>query len=288
MKIALGTAQFGMQYGIENTIGQVDFTEASKILKFCKSIGINSIDTAISYGESEKCLGRVGCNSFNLISKLPECNVSPKEVPSWVRKEINQSLDRLCIKNIDGILLHRPEQLYSDVGSNILNTLIELQKEGILKKIGVSIYNPSDLDTIFKLHNFDIVQCPYNIIDRRLETSGWLERLKIKRTEIHTRSSFLQGLLLMPIEKIPPKFRSWDFLWALWNDWLKDNNITALEGAISFVLSNTQIDKVIIGVDSKNQLQQVAKAAKLLKEFNYPNISCTDSKLINPALWGSL
>ena len=183
--------------------------------------------------------------------------------------------------------MHRPDQLHGDLGSNILNTLLELKKEGIFKKIGVSIYSPSELDSIFKLHDFDIVQCPFNIIDRRLESSGWLERLKIRGTEIHTRSSFLQGLLLMPIENLPLRFRNWDFLWTLWHDWLKDNSITPLQGAVSFALSNTAIDKVIIGVDSKKQLQQVVKASESYKKLCYPNITCSDPKLINPALWSS-
>ena len=139
-----------------------------------------------------------------------------------------------------------------------------------------------------KLTKLDIIQAPLNLIDRRLETSGWLSKLHKSGVEIHTRSSFLQGLLLMPRHAIPSKFKAWNILWDDWDTWLHDNKISPINACLSYVLSFPEIDKVVVGVDTPSQLIEIIGAATGATINSYPDINSDIVDLINPANWDIL
>lgn len=286
MKLTLGTAQFGLDYGVANAIGKVDKEETLEILTFAKQAGINTLDTAIGYGDSEKRLGQAGIGSWNIITKLPEVNVEHSDINFWVNSQINNSLLRLNVLSVYGILLHRPLQLLEKNGSQLWNSLEGLKERSITKKIGFSVYSPDELDKLWKAGFIpDIVQAPYNVFDQRLKDSGWLSKLNDNRVEVHTRSVFLQGLLLMPSDKRPKYFSKWNNLFNEWDLWLKTNNISGLEAALNFALSEYLIDKIIVGVDNKTQLSEVISASKKYTLCVPKILNTTDEKLINPSLW---
>ena len=286
MKLTLGTAQFGLDYGVANTIGQVNKEETLQILTFAKQVGINTLDTAIGYGDSEKRLGQVGIGSWNIITKLPEVNVEHSDINFWVNSQINNSLLRLNVLSVYGILLHRPLQLLEKNGSQLWNSLEGLKERSITKKIGFSVYSPDELDKLWKAGFIpDIVQAPYNVFDQRLKDSGWLSKLNDNKVEVHTRSVFLQGLLLMPSDKRPKYFSKWNNLFNEWDLWLKTNKISGLEAALNFALSEYLIDKIIVGVDNKTQLSEVISASKKYTLCVPKILNTTDEKLINPSLW---
>ena len=286
MKLTLGTAQFGLDYGVANAIGQVNKEETLQILTFAKQVGINTLDTAIGYGDSEKRLGQAGIGSWNIITKLPEVNVEHSDINFWVNSQINNSLLRLNVLSVYGILLHRPLQLLEKNGSQLWNSLEGLKERSITKKIGFSVYSPDELDKLWKAGFIpDIVQAPYNVFDQRLKDSGWLSKLNDNKVEVHTRSVFLQGLLLMPSDKRPKYFSKWNNLFNEWDLWLKTNNISGLEAALNFALSEYLIDKIIVGVDNKTQLSEVISASKKYTLCVPKILNTTDEKLINPSLW---
>ena len=286
MKLTLGTAQFGLDYGVANAIGKVDKEETLEILTFAKQAGINTLDTAIGYGDSEKRLGQAGIGSWNIITKLPEVNVEHSDINFWVNSQINNSLLRLNVLSVYGILLHRPLQLLEKNGSQLWNSLEGLKERSITKKIGFSVYSPDELDKLWKAGFIpDIVQAPYNVFDQRLKDSGWLSKLNDNRVEVHTRSVFLQGLLLMPSDKRPKYFSKWNNLFNEWDLWLKTDNISGLEAALNFALSEYLIDKIIVGVDNKTQLSEVISASKKYTLCVPKILNTTDEKLINPSLW---
>lgn len=286
MKLTLGTAQFGLDYGVANAIGKVDKEETLEILTFAKQAGINTLDTAIGYGDSEKRLGQAGIGSWNIITKLPEVKVEHSDINYWVNSQINNSLLRLNVLSVYGILLHRPLQLLEKNGSQLWNSLEGLKERSITKKIGFSVYSPDELDKLWKAGFIpDIVQAPYNVFDQRLKDSGWLSKLNDNRVEVHTRSVFLQGLLLMPSDKRPKYFSKWNNLFNEWDLWLKTNKISGLEAALNFVLSEYLIDKIIVGVDNKTQLSEVISASKKYTLCVPKILNTTDEKLINPSLW---
>jgi aryl-alcohol dehydrogenase-like predicted oxidoreductase len=283
--LALGTAQFGFDYGIANQGGRVSHDEVKAIIALAKSGGIDVIDTAIAYGESETSLGAIGVDSFKVITKLPAIPDEVTEVSCWVKDQIQASLKRLNVKSIYGVLLHRSQQLTDIKGTELSKVLKQLKVDGVVQKIGVSIYSPNELQSIMTVCEIDIVQAPFNILDQRLLTSGWLKKLHGLGVEVHTRSAFLQGLLLMPKASIPQKFMRWMSIFDQWHDWLKENDISAIQACIGFVQNFTQITKVVVGVETAFQLDELIMAAKHKKNVVWPRISCSDENLINPSNW---
>jgi len=288
MRLALGTAQFGFSYGIANQTGQVMQADISKMLKLALSNGIDTLDTAIAYGESETCLGEFGTEGFKIVTKLPSLPENYSDVNSWVREQVSGSLARIGVSAVYGLLLHHPVQLIESNGTKLFYALQELKQAGFIKNVGISIYSPTELDVLPKRFHFDIVQAPFNLVDRRLHITGWLQRLKEDDVEIHTRSSFLQGLLLMSGENRPSKFAPWSDLWKKWHKWLADQNVSAVQACLAFSLSFPEIDRVIVGADSVKQLQQIIEAASTVTVIQFPNLSCDDENLINPSRWSQL
>ena len=166
--------------------------------------------------------------------------------------------------------------------------MLHLKEQGFIKKIGASIYQPSELDDIYSKYSLELIQLPFNIFDHRLIETGWLSKLKKMKVEIHVRSAFLQGLLLMPKSQRPEKFNGWNDLWLKWDCWLKENNITALEALIRYVLSTPEISKVVIGVDSTLQLQEIISAAKGNLPLIPSELFSNDVNLLNPSNWNKL
>jgi len=285
MKLALGTAQFGMSYGINNMAGQVSQHAAQQILQYASLVGIHTIDTAIAYGSSEQCLGLAAVDAFEVITKLPSIPDNCNNVEDWVLGEVEGSLDRLGIRCLHGLMLHRPDQLYGRMGERVLASLMRLKDAGLVRKIGVSVYDPGEFDQLFSLADFGIVQCPLNLMDRRLVDSGWLQKLTLKSVEVHTRSSFLQGLLLMERGDIPSKFEIWKCYWDRWDEWVRDNNVTRLRGCLSYCLSHKGVDRVVVGVDNKSQLEEIVAASNAKVIDSFPDLTCSDPNLINPANW---
>ncbi|MEI7707613.1 MAG: aldo/keto reductase [Chlorobium sp.] len=287
-RLALGTAQFGLPYGIANQAGQVSRKEVSAMLQLAVSNGIDTLDTAIAYGESEVALGQAGTQGFNVVTKLPALPDDCLDVISWVMEQVDASFTRLGVSSVYALLLHRPEQLLGPHGKELYEALYALKERGKVQKVGVSIYNPLELDALTRLFHFDLVQAPFNIIDSRLYRAGWLQRLKDDEVEIHTRSAFLQGLLLMPEENLPSKFTPWSDLFQRWHTWQAEHHVSALHACLAFSLSFPEIDRVIVGADSINQLDQIIKASRLTLPDNLPDLYCEAENLINPARWSCL
>ncbi|MBE0613479.1 MAG: aldo/keto reductase [Burkholderiales bacterium] len=287
-KLALGTVQFGLSYGIANRAGQVSRSEAKRMLQLAATNGIDTLDTAIPYGESEACLGELGVQSFKLVTKLPAVPDGCTAVSNWVQDQIAASMARLGVSQLYGLLLHRPEQLLGPTGRELYQALQGLKDSGRVQKIGVSIYAPSELDKITKLVCLDLVQAPFNLVDRRLHTTGWLQRLKDNGIEIHTRSVFLQGLLLMPREAIPTKFAAWSSLWEKWHRWLSEHDASAVRACLAFPLGFDEIDRVVVGADSAIQLAKIIEEVSATLSVDVPELQCDAESLINPSRWAAL
>ena len=172
------------------------------------------------------------------------------------------------------------------MGNKLTIALNRVKNKGLVKKIGVSIYDPSECEELLKLTRFDIVQAPLNIVDRRLVDSGWLSKLHSDEIEIHTRSVFLQGLLLMPRYSVPENFKRWSFILDKWSSELKNYNLSAVEVCLLYTLSFPEIDRVIVGVDNVSQLSEIIKKS----QSNIPNLDWSfmmsdDKMLIDPRNW---
>ena len=287
-RLALGTVQFGLSYGIANQDGQVSRSTAKAMLKLAAVNGVDTLDTAIAYGESEACLGEIGTDGFKIVTKLAAFPDSCADVDAWVQEQIALSLGRLGLASLYGLLLHRPEQLLGKNGQALYLALQRLKEAGYVKKIGVSIYDPAELNALASSYHFDLVQAPISLVDRRLNTSGWLQRLKAGGVEIHARSAFLQGLLLLPQALIPAKFAPWSYLWNRWHEWLTGQKISAVQACLAYPLSLPEIDRVVVGADSVKQLEQIVIAEATATPCDLPDLRCDAEDLINPARWPHL
>lgn len=287
-KLALGTVQFGMAYGIAGSEGQVQKGEVEKILKFAREADIDTLDTAIAYGESEKVLGSIGVSEFQIITKLPGLKPGCDDVGLWVDQELKNSLKRLNVTHVHAILLHKPSDLLSPKGDELYKSLQCVKQRGLANKIGISIYEPKELDALCPHFDFDIIQSPLNIIDRRIIDTGWADTLCKKGIELHTRSAFLQGLLLMNGRDRPQKFNHWQSLWDEWEDTLEEKELSPLQACLHYALSISQVDRVVVGVNNLEQFQEIA-SVRQDKASRFPKWSSEyDHRLLNPARWNEL
>ncbi len=287
MKLALGCVQFGMPYGVANAAGKVSEKETREILSAAHYAGVDTLDTASSYGDSESNLGEFGIKDWKVITKLrpilPECH----KIADWVITEIHGSCRRLKVDAVEGVLIHHLPDLFSKKGLSLVEGLQKAQTNGLTKRIGVSIYSPEDLDRVASLFWPEIVQAPFNILDRRLLDSGWATKLEEAGSQIHIRSVFLQGLLLMNPADRPEKFKKFDAVWKMLDAFCAKQDKTSLQFCLQYALSHAEFQRVVVGVASKGQLLQLLEAAgeKIHTDFD-PEIEIPQG-LIDPRCWNN-
>lgn len=281
--------QFGLRYGIANAQGQVSPGDAALILQDAWAAGVRTLDTAVAYGDSESVLGTLGVGNWALITKIPQRPPMAGEVDAWVRAKTTESLDTLRIDRLHGLLLHRPAELLGGDGDALYRALLTERDEGRALKIGISIYSPEELEALPQHMTFDIVQAPFNVLDSRMLRSGWAARLQDAGCELHARSIFLQGLLLMPASARPAWFAKWDVLFAAWDRWLIESRLSPLEACLQYALRAQGIDRVVVGIDNRQQLRElVAAASSSCTHPSLPDDLLTDDPaLLNPALWNT-
>lgn len=287
-KLALGAAQFGQKYGIANSGAGPGREDVRDVLRVARANGMDTIDTAQAYGESESWLGEAGMSGWKVVSKLPVELPTSGSIHDWVRSSTLGSAKKLRINCLHGLLVHRSEWLHGAGGDELFEALQGVKQDGLVRKVGVSIYDPEELGDLMDRYPIDLVQAPFNIFDRRMELSGWFSRLKHQHVEVHVRSVFLQGLLLMSRSAIPAKFSRWDAVWNTWFGWIDSSGIPPLAACLGFAMRNTFIDRLVVGVDNANQLRDILLATRHAIPGDFPEFPHLDNRLINPSRWSSL
>ena len=289
-KIALGTVQFGINYGVNSVAGQVNPEEVKEILSYAHSANIDILDTAPAYGDSEKILGRMNISNFKVVTKtrhFDSIEINNNDV-KLLNNDFYHSLGDLKQDSVYGVLMHNADDLLKPGAEKLYDHLQELKQAEKIEKIGVSVYDYSQLQSILDNFDIDLVQLPFNILDRRMIDSGMLSTLRSSNTEVHARSVFLQGLLLMSEQNRPDKFNRWSGLWKIWHEWLNDSQITALEATIRYAISMPEISKVLVGVDNKDQLKEIIIASNGILPNIPTELHTNDINLLNPSNWGRL
>ncbi len=289
MKLALGTVQFGLSYGVSNTHGKTTEQQALDILEYAWRSGINTLDTASGYGDSEKVIGRlVDPYKWNICTKTP--HFSGKKISKDQLKLLDivfkQSLINLKRSNIDALLVHSAEDLLKPGGIQLFTKIQQLKELGSINKIGVSVYNYKQIDYLLDHYEIDIIQLPINILDQRLIKSGHLKKIKQHGIEIHARSVFLQGLLLMPLHKLPAYFSKIYGNLEKFMIYAHELSLSNIELALGFVQSIEEVDKVIIGVNTVDQLYKIIDASKVkVNQNSYFDLAVFDTDYTNPSNW---
>lgn len=277
-KLALGTVQFGLDYGISNRDGQTPEKEVKEILALAHQSGIKTLDTAWAYGSSEQILGKTlpFNHAFEIISKFP--TVDPGRTLSDYARE---SLDRLGIKQFYGYLAHTADVLKQN--NALWSQLQQLKAEGLVLKVGYSLYSPSELQYLLNMNMMpDLVQVPYNIFDRRFEPH--FEMLRDNGVEIHTRSAFLQGLFFTDPEKLPTFFDSVKLqLKQVRDKFSSSSDLSA--SLLYFCASHPAVSRVVVGVNTADQLSDNLNGLKDVKSAEWPLFFLKDESILLPYHW---
>ena len=280
-KLVLGTVQFGLNYGINNTNGQVTPEEVNNILDEAGNTGVKLIDTACSYGSSDEVLGKspaLHSHPFRIISKYSAEGLTPKE-------QYQASLKRLKVNKLYAYMVHN-FPTYSE-NPKIWDELIELKDNGLVERIGFSLYTTSELEYLLENNiKVDIVQVPYNILDRQFEPL--FPKLHERGIEVHTRSAFLQGLFFKQPDRFEGNVRSLAKYVSEIQHFCLENDIQVQDLALGYVLSSLA-DGVLIGVDSLQQMRKNINSAKrevTTKELEFiRSLNVVEKELLSPVNW---
>jgi len=288
-RLGLGTVQFGMDYGVSNRDGRTSSKEAEEIVRLAGEVGIRVIDTAALYGESENILGQVlpQNHHFDIITKTERFHKKPITRPDADRliERFKQSLENMRTDQLYGLLIHGAEDLMTTGGERLFEAMCRLKADSLVKKIGVSVYTERQIADIAERFQIDIIQLPLNVHDQRFIRNGQLQKLSRKGIEIHARSIFLQGLLLMAVDDLPVYFKSAYPIINNYQSRLKDRGISLQAAALNFVKSIPEIDYLIIGVNSRKQLLENLEAFASGCEINFADFAIEKEEIINPSVW---
>lgn len=291
MQLGLGTVQFGLDYGVSNAHGRTPENEVRRIMKMAADKNIRILDTAAAYGESEDVLGRClppGAD-FSIVTKTLPLKAARGTVAATtiVREGFNASLKHLKVSTVYGLLVHHAEDLLGPGGDDIWAWLLERKSSGQVERIGISVYDGAQIDLALDRYDFDIIQLPLNVLDQRLVVGGQLARLKQRGVEIHARSVFLQGLLLMEPGQMPGYFSPVIPHLVRWRSVLESKGLTPAQGAFAFLRSIDATDVVLIGVESISQLERNISefSDAYVADIDFHSFAVNDDRFINPGNW---
>lgn len=285
-KLILGTVQFGIKYGINNTIGKPTSDEVLSLLKVAYNSGIRVLDTAEAYGNVHQLIGNYHKKQdnfkFKIITKFPS-NIKI----NLIKSKVIEYLDSISVDFLDTVMFHSYDSFKSNYDS--LKILNDLKSLGLIDNIGVSVYTNTELENLLNEDLITVIQLPYNLLDNFSVKGELIKKLKEKGKTIHTRSTFLQGLFFKKIDDSNNIVRDLNKELIILNNIKSKLDCSMVELALSYCTNQKLIDNVIIGVDSVCQLNTNLKASqfklplKVRKDID--NINTTNLELLNPSLW---
>jgi len=290
--LVLGTAQLGFPYGIANKIGQPDEVLATEIIATAWVNGIREFDTAQDYGVSEKVLG----TAFAKLGIAQEARVISKinpaldhRNPQTMFRALDGTLDKLGVPCLFGLMLH-DENLLSQWSQGVGDILWGFVASGKVKNLGVSVYSPDKAIEALWIEDINLIQVPFNILDRRFLKKGVFELAAMKKKQIYTRSVFLQGLILMEPDDLPENMFFAKPVLVRIKSFAENMNITRHELALGYLRAKTPDVKVVVGIDTPAQIKEnvqcwmkepLASLITMVEEtFDH-----LDEKILNPSLW---
>lgn len=285
--MVLGTAQFGLSYGVANRRGKLDVAAIAELLDLAYDMGVRVLDTAADYGESEVNLGACGMQRWSVITKVPSLHDKDDVGLGKAASEaVLRSLEKLGIGKLHAVLAHDRRDAVGDRGRRFYDALAPLADSGLIDKIGVSIYSPGDMNGIDAL-NAQVVQAPLNVLDQRFLQSGAAKRLAAAGGELHVRSVFLQGLLLMPPAARSSIFAPWARELAAVDGYVSSCGLDQVAFCLGFVASQAAVRRCVVGVETAEQLAQLVAAFEAGSQMDYDveQLSSDDLGLIDPREW---
>ena len=286
-KLILGTVQFGLDYGVNNTAGKPSKENIKSILDSAYNSGIQLLDTAEAYGDSQNKIGEYHNNSTNKFNVITKFSSNTKGFSLNIIERVCNNLKILDVDKLYCYMFHSFDD-FNKYFEKYRKDLLILKRDGIINNIGVSLYANEELERVLKFDEITLVQLPFNLLDNNNKRGNILKKAKVKGIEIHTRSVFLQGLFFKNTSEFAVKIKPLEPYLNLLND-LCDEDYKMNDLALNYVCNQKNIDKVLIGVDNVHQLESnILSAKKYMKKELINNIEAIDvqeTKLLNPSNW---
>jgi aryl-alcohol dehydrogenase-like predicted oxidoreductase len=290
-RLGLGTVQFGFDYGVTNRRGRVGDDEARRVLRMAAAAGVSVIHTSSTYGDSEVLLGGEAetIAPMRIVSKLPPIRAAAlgsAEIAA-LSETLARSRSRLGRKRLDSVLFHAACELHVPGARHVLDMLREAKARGQIGRIGVTAYDPQDLWSILDIFQPELVQIPLNLLDQRFCASGLLTTLKKGGAEIHARSLFLQGTLLVEPDGLPGMLREAGPAFAAVADFIALHRLDRLQACLAYGLSVREVDNLVLGVTGADELAGILRAVRGLPAAlpDFATLAIDDERIVNPTHW---
>jgi aryl-alcohol dehydrogenase-like predicted oxidoreductase len=288
VKLALGTVQFGLDYGAFGDNAKPSLDAVDRILTTAHNAGVCMLDTAAAYGDSESVLGQLNATErFQVITKIPQLSNSV-DAQADVNAYLSNSLKHLKSDTVYGVMTHSVDDLLGKNGDAIWDAMQSAKAADQVKRIGVSVYTPEQADAVMARFPIEIIQLPFNIFDQRAYQSGLFDRLRAAGVETHVRSVLLQGLLVSTPEALPSHLAAAAPLLAKFRNQCAALGCSPLAAALAFANGQGAIDKIVIGVRTVQELEGILHAwndAPKLPDMSA--YSCADLTIIDPSQWNA-
>ena len=283
-RLILGTAQFGLDYGIVNTAGKVASAEVRSMLDLVRRSGFAGLDTAAAYGDAEQLLGACGVSDLPVVTKVSiDPAMGPEQVGSWVMASVRRSLAALRCKQLDGLLLHAAGDLVGARAKQVHAALVAVRDAGLVRRIGASIYARQDIEPVLSDYPVDLIQLPMSVLDQRARE--WLPLLKKRHIAVHVRSVFLQGIVLQQVGLLPAKLAALAPALKEFHQRAMASELTPLEAALAFVRNTPGIEGIVVGATSRAELEQIAKAFAQPARFDAAGLDASSLPEADPRNW---
>ena len=283
-ELILGTVQLGNNYGINNKTGKPNKSEAFKILELAHQNKVLFLDTAIAYGESNKLIGdfsKEAKQNFKILSKIKR-----DEVKKSVREEVEKHLFTLNCTKLDCLSLHRVDEVEDE---NFFEQILKLKEEKIISKVGISVYNLTELAGLDEVEKIDVIQLPSNLLDNLENKTIKLKELKKAGKEIHIRSVLLQGLLLMDPENLPEGLSEAKPYLEKLSEICGRFNKPIYDAALAYIFQSDLVDGILVGVDTEEQMKILLNSLniEISKELvsSIEQLKRPPENIINPSRW---
>ncbi len=285
-RITLGTAQFGLDYGVTNRAGQVSEDVARAVLARARVLGIEWLDTAAAYGTAEIVLGRLAGAGygFRICTKVV-CAADAADPVGRAQRQFEASLARLGRQSVDVLMIHDAQRLLDAGGPALYHWLVAQKAQGTALAIGASVYDGGQARALTERFSLDWIQLPLNVLDQRALIDGTLAQLKSRGVSIQARSALLQGLLLADPGHLPAAFAAARAPLARVHAAAVASGVSTLELALGFVASVAEVDQIVLGVESPAQLDECVRALGTPADPSWRELTCDDPAVVDPRRW---
>ena len=283
-KLTVGTASFGQAYGVANT-HQLNFEEVEQIVATCVTSGLRSFDTAPDYGSAESLLGACREENLKIYSKVPkDCDLAAF---SKLEHSVFSSLESLDRSRLSGLSAHSVESFLKG-GAKAADNFERLKESNLIDSWGVSVYTPDDLKAVLEVGSPDFIQAPASIVDRRFLTPEVSALLAKAKTDLHVRSAFLQGALLMQPTALPPHLRELSPFLEKLSEFAREKSVPVISILLLFLANRAEIDKIVVGVNSLDHLTSIINAFQDAETMDFQDAPFDDSfshQVVDPRTW---